>query len=66
MSATVIVPNQLVGVTILEPIEPPTSAETAGKQGQIAAGVDGNLYFCSVTGVAGSATWNKLSMTVIP
>jgi hypothetical protein len=25
----------------------------------------GLLYFCSATGVAGSATWNKLSMTAV-
>jgi hypothetical protein len=42
----------------------PTSAGTAGTQGQIIA-FGGFLYFCSVTGVAGSATWNKLTMSAV-
>jgi hypothetical protein len=42
----------------------PTSAGTAGTVGQIIA-YGGVLYFCSVTGAAGAATWNKLSMTAV-
>ena len=42
----------------------PTSASTAGTIGQIIA-YGGFLYYCSVTGVAGSATWNKLTMTAV-
>lgn len=42
----------------------PTSAGTAGTAGQIIY-YSGLLYFCSVTGVAGSATWNKLSMAAV-
>jgi hypothetical protein len=42
----------------------PTSAGTAGTVGQIIA-FGGLLYFCSVTGAAGSATWNKLNMTAV-
>ena len=42
----------------------PTSAGTAGTFGQIIV-FGGILYFCSVTGAAGSATWNKLSMTAV-
>jgi hypothetical protein len=42
----------------------PTSAGTAGTQGQIIA-FGGLLYFCSVTGAAGSAVWNKLNMTAV-
>jgi Pectate lyase superfamily protein len=42
----------------------PTSAGTAGTAGQIIY-YSGNLYFCSVTGVAGSATWNKLNLTAV-
>jgi hypothetical protein len=42
----------------------PTSAGTAGTAGEIIY-YGGNLYFCSVTGAAGSATWNKLSMTSV-
>jgi hypothetical protein len=42
----------------------PTSAGTAGTAGQIIY-YNGLLYFCSVTGAAGSATWNKLSMTSV-
>jgi hypothetical protein len=42
----------------------PTSAGTAGTAGQIIE-YGGNLYFCSVTGAAGSATWNKLSMSSV-
>jgi hypothetical protein len=42
----------------------PTSVGTAGTVGQIImyAGV---LYFCSVTGAAGAATWNSLNMTAV-
>ena len=43
---------------------PPTSAGTAGTAGEIIYN-GALLYFCSVTGVAGSATWNKLSMTAV-
>jgi hypothetical protein len=42
----------------------PTSAGTAGTAGQFIY-YSGLLYFCSVTGSAGSATWNKLSMTTV-
>ena len=42
----------------------PTSAGTAGTIGQIIA-YGGFLYYCSVTGGAGSATWNKLTMTAV-
>ncbi len=42
----------------------PSSAATAGTAGEIVY-YSGLLYFCSVTGVAGSATWNKLSMTAV-
>lgn len=42
----------------------PTSAGTAGTAGEIIY-YSGLLYFCSVTGAAGSATWNKLSMTAV-
>jgi len=42
----------------------PTSAGTAGTIGQIIA-YGGFLYYCSVTGVAGSAMWNKLTMTAV-
>jgi hypothetical protein len=38
----------------------PTSAGTAGTQGQIVQH-NGVLYFCSVTGGAGSATWSTLT-----
>ena len=41
----------------------PTSAGTAGTIGQIVR-YGGVLYFCSVTGAAGAATWNILNMTV--
>lgn len=42
----------------------PTSAGTAGTAGQVVAH-GGFLYYCSVTGAAGAATWNKLNMTVV-
>jgi hypothetical protein len=42
----------------------PTSAGTAGTTGQMIY-FGGLLYFCSVTGVAGSATWNKLTMAAV-
>ena len=41
----------------------PTSAGTAGTAGEIIY-YSGVLYFCSVTGTAGHATWNILNMTV--
>jgi len=41
----------------------PTSVATAGTQGQVIQ-YGGVLYFCSVTGGAGSATWN--AMTMVP
>jgi hypothetical protein len=53
------------GGIVFVPTTPPTSAATAGTQGQILAGTDGNLYFCSVTGGIGEATWNVLSMTAV-
>ena len=40
------------------------SAGTAGTAGEIIY-YSGLLYFCSVTGAAGSATWNKLNMTAV-
>lgn len=42
----------------------PTSAGTAGTAGEIVyhAGI---LYFCSVTGAAGAATWNKFNLTAV-
>jgi len=49
----------------LTPVTPPTSAATAGTIGQLVAGTDGNLYFCSATGVATAATWNVLTMTAV-
>jgi hypothetical protein len=42
----------------------PTSAGTAGTAGEVIY-FGGLLYFCSVTGAAGSATWNKLTMTSV-
>jgi hypothetical protein len=42
----------------------PTSAGTAGTAGQLIY-FSGLVYFCSVTGAAGSATWNKLNMTAV-
>ena len=42
----------------------PTSVGTAGTIGQIIR-YGGVLYFCSVTGAAGSATWNSLNMTAV-
>jgi hypothetical protein len=42
----------------------PTSAGTAGTVGQIIAN-GGKLYFCSVTGAAGSATWNTITLVPI-
>lgn len=42
----------------------PTSAGTAGTAGEIVS-QGGLVYFCSVTGIAGAATWNKLSMTAV-
>src|ERR1035437_6729467 len=42
----------------------PTSTGTAGTIGQIVR-YGGVLYFCSVTGIAGSATWNSLNMTAV-
>ena len=42
----------------------PTSVGTAGTIGQIVR-YGGVLYFCSVTGAAGSATWNSLNMTAV-
>jgi hypothetical protein len=51
---------------VLLPLTPPTSAHTAGTQGQLTSGTDGNLYFCSISGPGGGATtWNKLSMTAV-
>ena len=42
----------------------PTSLGTAGTVGQIVQH-GGVLYFCSSTGVAGSATWNTVSMVAV-
>ena len=42
----------------------PTSAGTAGTVGQIIAN-GGKLYFCSVTGGAGAATWNTITLVPI-
>jgi hypothetical protein len=42
----------------------PSSSGTAGTAGQIIY-YGGLIYFCSVTGAVGSATWNKLSMTSV-
>ena len=42
----------------------PTSAGTAGTAGEIVYH-SGLLYFCSVTGGVGAATWNKLNMTAV-
>ena len=42
----------------------PTSAGTAGTAGQIIY-FGGLMYLCTVTGAAGSATWNKLNMTAV-
>jgi hypothetical protein len=42
----------------------PTSAATAGVTGQLMS-FGGVVYFCSVGGAAGSATWNKLNMTAV-
>jgi hypothetical protein len=42
----------------------PTSAGTAGTAGEVVY-YGGNLYLCSVSGSAGSATWNKISMTAV-
>jgi hypothetical protein len=42
----------------------PTSAGTAGTEGQIIY-YGGFAYLCSVTGEAGAATWNKLSMVAV-
>jgi hypothetical protein len=42
----------------------PTSAGTAGTAGQILY-FGGVLYFCSVTGAAGSASWNTINITHI-
>jgi hypothetical protein len=50
--------------TVIASSGAPTSAATAGVVGQIIA-YGGSLYFCSVTGAAGSATWNKLSMSAV-
>jgi hypothetical protein len=42
----------------------PTSAGTAGQVGQLMyAGT--NLYLCTVTGAAGSATWSKINLTAV-
>jgi hypothetical protein len=42
----------------------PTSAGTAGVLGEIVQ-FGGHLYFCSVAGAAGAATWNALSMGAV-
>lgn len=52
----------------LVPTTPPTSTSgggTIGTLGQIVAGTDGNLYFCSLSGAAGSAQWNKVNLTAV-
>jgi hypothetical protein len=42
----------------------PTSAGTAGTAGQMIYNGT-NLYICTVTGAAGSATWNKFNLTAV-
>jgi hypothetical protein len=42
----------------------PTSAGTAGTAGQIIY-FGTNLYICTVTGVAGAATWNKFNLIAV-
>jgi hypothetical protein len=54
----------LLTIQYLAAASAPTSAGTAGTAGQIIY-YSGLLYFCSVTGGVGSATWNKLSMTAV-
>ena len=46
----------------------PTSSSGGGTAGTVGEIVQhsGLLYFCSVTGVAGSATWNVITMTQLP
>jgi hypothetical protein len=54
----------LTTLNIKATVTAPTSAVTAGTVGQIIAH-DTLLYFCSVTGVAGSATWNIINLTAV-
>jgi hypothetical protein len=42
----------------------PTSAGTAGTAGQIIYN-GALLYLCTVTGAAGSATWNKFTLSAV-
>ena len=55
----------MFGVNIFSPTGAPNSSSTAGTQGQLTAGTDGNLYFCTVTGTAGNATWIMLTGTPV-
>lgn len=52
----------LNGLLLASAIAAPTSAGTAGTAGQIVY-YGGVLYFCSVSGATGGATWNSLNMT---
>ena len=62
MSQVVIIENVTQLTFIKSPT--PTSAATAGAQGQVIS--DGSfLYFCSKTGSAGNATWNKITMSQV-
>jgi hypothetical protein len=51
-------------ITVAASSAAPTSAGTPGTAGQIIY-YGGLAYLCSVTGAAGSATWNKLSMVAV-
>ena len=61
---TFIVPVKTPELLITAATGAPSSSGTAGTAGQIIY-YGGFFYGCSVTGAAGSATWNKLSMTSI-
>ena len=52
------------GLQIDAAVGAPTSVGTAGTIGQIIA-YGGFLYFCSVTGAAGAAIWNVLTMAPV-
>jgi hypothetical protein len=57
--------TQYFGPYIAYVTDPPTSVATAGLQGQLQGGTDGNLYFCTVTGTVGNAVWNKVNLTAV-
>jgi hypothetical protein len=61
---TFIVPVKTPELLITAATGAPSSSGTAGTAGQIIY-YGGFFYGCSVTGAAGSATWNKLSMTSV-